>query len=167
MRTIYWDNGIVVTIDQSLLPQKLVHLKLKDCKEIAKIIKEMKVRGAPLIGVTAAFGLALAAYNSKARSREELIKELEASAGLLRSTRPTAVNLFWAIDRMLRTARATKGSVGHVSNAVVEEAIKMAGEDVEMNKAIAETVRHYWTMETPFSPTATLQANFSIYVTLD
>ncbi|MDH5770197.1 MAG: S-methyl-5-thioribose-1-phosphate isomerase [Candidatus Bathyarchaeota archaeon] len=136
MRTIYWDDGIVVTIDQSRLPQKLVHLRLKDCKEVAKIIKEMKVRGAPLIGVTAGFGLALTAYNSKARSREELIKELEASTGLLRSTRPTAVNLFWAVDRVLRTAHVTKGPVGHVSNAVVEEAIKMAEEDVEINKAI-------------------------------
>jgi len=136
MRTIYWDDGIVITIDQSLLPQKLVYLKLKECKEVAKIIKEMKVRGAPLIGVTAAFGLALTAHHSKAKSREELIKELEASAGLLKSTRPTAVNLFWAVDRMLRTARATEGSVGHVSNVVVEEAIRMAEEDVEINKAI-------------------------------
>ena len=136
MRSIYWDDGVVVTIDQSRLPQKLVHLRLKDCKEVAKIIKEMKVRGAPLIGVTAAFGLALTAYNSKARSREELIRGLEASAGLLRSTRPTAVNLFWAVDRVLRTAHVTKGSVEHVSNAVVEEAIKMAEEDVEINETI-------------------------------
>ncbi len=136
MRTIHWDDGFVVTIDQSLLPQRLVYLRLKECKEVAKIIKEMKVRGAPLIGVTAAFGLALTAHHSMERSREGLIKELDASAELLRSTRPTAVNLFWAVDRVLRKAYATKGSAADVSNAVVEEAIKMAEEDVEMNKAI-------------------------------
>ena len=136
MRTIYWKDGTVVTIDQSLLPQRLVYLRLRGCKEVAKIIKEMKVRGAPLIGVAAAFGLALTAYHSRERSREGSIKELDASAELLRSTRPTAVNLFWAIDRVLGKAHATKGSAAEVSNAVVEEAIKMAEEDVEMNKAI-------------------------------
>lgn len=136
MRTIYWDDGVVVTIDQSRLPQRLVYLRLKDCKEVAKIIKEMKVRGAPLIGVTAAFGLALTAYHSKARSKEELIDELESSARLLRSTRPTAVNLFWAIDRLLRVAHKARGPVDQVSRAVVVEALKMADEDVEVNKAI-------------------------------
>ena len=136
MRTINWDDGVVVTIDQTSLPQNLVYLRLKDCKEVAKIIKGMKVRGAPLIGVTAAFGLALTAHHSRAKSKEGMIKELEASAKLLKSTRPTAVNLFWAIDRVLRIAHVIKGPVGHVSNAVVKEAIEMAEEDVEINKAM-------------------------------
>jgi len=103
---------------------------------MAYAIKEMKVRGAPLIGVAAAMGLALTAFRSKARSRRELMEELEASAELLRKTRPTAVNLFWSIDRVLKKAYEVEGGVDEVKRLVVEEAKKMADEDVEVNKRI-------------------------------
>jgi len=136
MRTIEWEGGVVKTIDQSRLPHETVILKIESCPEMAQAIREMKLRGAPLIGVAAAYGLALTAYHSRATSREELLRELEESAGLLRKTRPTAVNLFWAIDRVLARARSTPGGVEDVARAVVEEANRIAEEDVEANRAI-------------------------------
>jgi len=136
MRTIEWRDGVVVTIDQTRLPNKEVFLELKSLQEVASAIKEMKVRGAPLIGVTAAYGLALAAYHSKAKTRENILKELEASANVIRATRPTAVNLFWAVDRVLKRAYETVGDHEAVRRAVIEEANRMADEDVEVNRRI-------------------------------
>jgi len=136
LRTIEWRDGVVITIDQTKLPTREVYIELKTCEDMAYAIKEMKVRGAPLIGVAAAMGLALTAFRSKARSRRELMEELEASAELLRKTRPTAVNLFWSIDRVLKRAYEVEGGVDEVKRLVVEEAKKMADEDVEVNKRI-------------------------------
>ncbi len=138
MRTIEWKNGVVITIDQTELPTKTVLLKMKKCSEVASAIKKMQMRGAPLIGVAVAYGLALTAHHSKAENREQLIKELEASAEELRRTRPTAVNLFWAVDRVMKRARETVGGVKAVAGAVVKEAKRMADEDVEVNRRIGE-----------------------------
>jgi len=136
VRTIEWKEGVVVTIDQTRLPHELVFIEMRTCREVAEAIKTMKVRGAPLIGVTAAYGLALTAHNSKAETREELIRELEASAEVLKRTRPTAVNLFWAVERVLRKAKETKGDVKSVAEVVVQEAVCMADEDAETNRRI-------------------------------
>jgi len=111
---------------------------MKGCRQVASAIKDMKIRGAPLIGVAAAYALALTAYNSKAKTKEELIKEIEKSASLLKKTRPTAVNLFWAVDRMVRKARENTGTAKTVAKAVIEEACKMADEDVEANRKMGE-----------------------------
>jgi len=111
---------------------------MKRCGEVASAIKEMKIRGAPLIGVAAAYGLALTAYHSKAQKREELIKELKESAEVLRKSRPTAVNLFWAVARIMERAEETPGNATAVAEAVVDEAQKMADEDVEANRKIGE-----------------------------
>ncbi len=101
----------------------------------------MKVRGAPLIGVVAAFGLALAALRSGARGAEGFLSDMEEAAGLLRSTRPTAVNLFWAIDRVLGAVREAAGrgaSVEELKRVAVEEALRIAEEDVELNRRIGQ-----------------------------
>ena len=101
----------------------------------------MKVRGAPLIGVVAAFGLALAALRSDATRVEDFLSDMEEAAGLLRSTRPTAVNLFWAIDRVLRAVRETAertASVEELRHVAVEEALRIAEEDVELNRRIGK-----------------------------
>lgn len=128
-----------MTIDQTLLPQKVTFLKLRTCQDVASAIKNMKIRGAPLIGVAAAYGLALTAFHSQTRTRRELIKQIEESAELLRKTRPTGVNLFWAVDRILKKLRGTSGSsVKSVVDAVVMEAQKMADEDVQINRKIGE-----------------------------
>ncbi len=138
MRTIEWKDGVVVIIDQTKLPNEEVWVELKNSSDVAYAIKEMQVRGAPLIGVTAAYGLALSAFHSKAEKREELLKELEETAKVLRKTRPTAVNLFWAIDRVMKRAHETVGTKEALAKAVVEEALEMADEDVEVNRRMGK-----------------------------
>jgi len=138
MRTIEWKEGTVTLIDQTKLPNETVWVKIADYKAMASAIKEMKLRGAPLIGVAAAYGLALTAFSSKAETREQLLKELEKSAEVLRKTRPTAVNLFWAINRVMKKAQETTGSKDALAEAVVAEAQKMADEDVETNRRMGK-----------------------------
>ena len=138
MRTIEWKDGTVTLIDQTKLPNETVWVKIADYKTMASAIKEMKLRGAPLIGVAAAYGLALTAFRSKAETREQLLKELEESAAVLRKTRPTAVNLFWAIDRVMKKAQKTAGTRAALAEAVVAEAQKMADEDVETNRRMGK-----------------------------
>lgn len=138
MRTIEWRDGVVITIDQTRLPNKTLFLKMRKCEEVASAIKEMRMRGAPLIGVAAAYGLALTAYHSKVEKREELMRQIEESAKVLKETRPTAVNLFWAVDRILKKARETFGDAKAVTKVVVDEARRMADEDVEVNRKIGE-----------------------------
>jgi len=137
-RTIEWRNGTVVTIDQARLPSETVILKMKNSGEVAEAIKTMKIRGAPLLGAAAAFALALTAYNSKAKNKEMLISELEKTAKTLKRTRPTGVNLFWAIDRILNKARSFSGNVEGLAAFVVEEAQKIADEDAMANRLIGK-----------------------------
>jgi methylthioribose-1-phosphate isomerase len=136
MRTIEWQNGTVITIDQTKLPHETVTLKITTIDEMAEAIKNLRIRGAPLLGAAAAFGLALNAYHSKANCASELLAELEDSANILKSTRPTAVNLFWAADRVLSKARDFYGSVKELKSLVVKEAQALADEDAEANRAI-------------------------------
>jgi len=119
VRTVEWKNGVVRMIDQRELPRRLVVAEFSDYREVAKAIREMVVRGAPAIGAAAAFGLALAARKSPARTREELLADLEEAAEVLRATRPTAVNLSWAIERMLARARSLEsGDVKEMARAL-------------------------------------------------
>ena len=138
MRTIEWQNGTVLTIDQTRLPHETVILKMKSCEEIAEAIKSMRIRGAPLLGAAAGYALALTAHYSKAKKREEIVKELEKAADLLRKTRPTAVNLFWAIERILTKAKGFSGNAKALAAAVVEEAKKIADEDAAANRLIGK-----------------------------
>jgi methylthioribose-1-phosphate isomerase len=137
-RTIEWRDGTVRTIDQSRLPWETAILEMKSCSDVAEAIKTMKIRGAPLLGVAAAFALALTAYHSKRKSRKELVQELEKAAEILRSTRPTGVNLFWAVDRILAKAREFSGSAEALAAFVVEEAKKIADEDAAANHMIGK-----------------------------
>jgi len=138
VRTIEWKDGVVVTIDQTKLPNELVFLKMEKCSDVASAIENMKLRGAPLIGVAAAYGLALTAFHSKAENKKDLIREIEESAEILRKTRPTAVNLFWAINRIVKKAHEISGDVKAVAKATTEEAQRMADEDIEVNRRIGE-----------------------------
>jgi len=96
----------------------------------------MKIRGAPIIGVAAAFGLALAAFSSKSGSKRGLVHDLKLSANQLRLTRPTAVNLFWAIDRVLERVRCGDGDVETLKESVLDTALGLAEEDLRANLAI-------------------------------
>jgi methylthioribose-1-phosphate isomerase len=131
--TVSWKNGSVVLIDQTKLPNKLVHVRCKDYREVANAIKKLVVRGAPAIGVTAAFGLALAAQASRAKALPELMTDLDTAFKTLRATRPTAVNLFWALERVMEKAKRAK-TVEDAKKAVLDEALKMSEEDVEVNR---------------------------------
>jgi len=138
MRTIEWRNGTVLTLDQTRLPHKTVTLEIKTCDQMAEAIKNMRIRGAPLLGAATAFALALTAYHSKANSKEKLLAELENAATTLKSTRPTAVNLFWAADRILKKARDFSGKAEELKSLVVREAQRIADEDAEANRAIGK-----------------------------
>jgi methylthioribose-1-phosphate isomerase len=131
--TVTWKDNSVVMIDQTKLPNKLEFVKCTNYEQVADCIRRLVVRGAPAIGVAAAFGLALAAAKSKASSQSELMNELETAFKTLRSTRPTAINLFWALDRVMKTARSQTG-VKVIKEAVLNEALKMAEEDVQANR---------------------------------
>jgi len=135
LRTVSWDRGGVKMIDQAALPTTFRRVRYTTPEGVAAAIKTMVVRGAPAIGVAAAMGVALAAVNSRARTKGEFIKNLNSAAELLRSTRPTAVNLFWGIDRVLSTAQEGS-SVDEARKRVVAEVKRMENEDVEVNRRL-------------------------------
>lgn len=138
MRTVEWDSGVVKMIDQRLLPGTFEIAEFTDYHEVARAIKEMYIRGAPAIGAAAGFGMALAAFQSDATDRLALLRDLEAAAEVLRQARPTAVNLFWAVDRMLRVVGDEDlASVDRVRDAILADAQALADEDVEINKRMA------------------------------
>jgi methylthioribose-1-phosphate isomerase len=135
MRTIEWDDGKVKMIDQQVLPQEFVVLEYDDYRGVADGIKTMKIRGAPAIGAAAAFGLALAVTQVTTNSRAELLAQFTQAADVLAQTRPTAINLFWAIQRMSEVANDPRWKTAQqLRDALVEEAQRIADEDVETNK---------------------------------
>ena len=138
MRMILWKNGTVLTPDQTKLPLEEVTLEIKTVDQMAEAIKMLRVRGAPLLGAAAAFGIALAAFHSKAISKEKLLAELESAAEIIKRQRPTAVNLFWGADRVLKKARSFSGTYQELKKEVINEAQKIADEDAEQNRAIGK-----------------------------
>ena len=124
------DNGLRM-LDQRLLPHETVYIDYSDYRKVAKAIREMVVRGAPAIGVAAAYGLALAAKESKAKTRAELLEDLEEAGGRLKEARPTAVNLAWAVERVLKYAHSQDiKEVSDLKEAILREAHAIAEEDV-------------------------------------
>ena len=138
-RTIEWldEKNQVRLVDQTKLPLTKAFIVTGSHERIAESIKVMEIRGAPAIGAAAAMGMALAALESNAETKKKLISDLETAAENL-NTRPTAVNLTWATNRMLQVARATEGDVESIINRLVEEAKEVAEEDVRMCRAIGE-----------------------------
>ncbi len=123
-------------LDTRLIPWEEVYRETTDYKRVAKAIKDMEIRGAPAIGVAAAYGMALAAYHAKASSVEDLMERLKEAYNVLRSTRPTAYNLFWALDRVMQRASKEAERVSDpvkVAEAVLDEAKAIHREDVEAN----------------------------------
>lgn len=126
-------------IDQGRLPNALEILTCRTHVDVAQAIKDMVIRGAPAIGVAAAFGLALAARNSSAQTPRDLLNDLELASALLKSARPTAVNLGWAVDRILRFTfyESASLSMEALRDRVLAEAQRLADEDVEINLRMA------------------------------
>ncbi len=125
-------------IDQRLLPETFTVVSYRSHAEVAQAITDMVVRGAPAIGAAAAFGLALAGFESRAQTVGELLSDLQAAAITLKAARPTAVNLAWAVDRILQSVlRFSGSSVDEIRAYILSEAQKLADEDVEINKRMA------------------------------
>jgi len=137
MRSVEWHNDKVRMIDQRLLPAELRLVEYENYREVARAIRTMVVRGAPAVGAAAAFGMALAAQESQARDRNGLLTDLRAAARVLSAARPTAVNLSWAVARLLRRAEAESDPIS-IPGALLAEAQALADEDVEVNKRLGE-----------------------------
>lgn len=139
MRTLEWSEqtNSLWMIDQRLLPGELRMVELRDHRAVAEAIRAMVVRGAPAIGAAAAFGLALAAQESRAERPFALLQELQEAGEVLRQARPTAVNLAWAVERVLQAARGAAGEGQDVRRRVLAEAQRIADEDVAINRRMA------------------------------
>src|SRR5215510_6865715 len=132
--TIEWKDDAVVMIDQRKLPGVEVYVTCKTAPEIAKAIKTMVIRGAPAIGVAAAMGIALGMRRSKATGTKQFATEFQKTCDVIAATRPTAVNLFWAVERMKRTFAdvAQRGcSVDEIKHRLEAEARRIHDEDVQ------------------------------------
>ncbi len=137
MRTVFWDyeSNTVKLIDQRKLPFEFEIAEFEDYSDVAMAIREMYVRGAPAIGATAAFGMALAAYQSSAKEKQGLLADLEIAAGILNSARPTAVNLSWAIKLQQELAQdQSLRTIDEVCSAILQSAQHIADDDVKLNR---------------------------------
>ncbi|MBW4640018.1 MAG: S-methyl-5-thioribose-1-phosphate isomerase [Gloeocapsa sp. UFS-A4-WI-NPMV-4B04] len=135
---VIWNEDSVLLIDQTRLPSEYTFVEISRCEDMAEAIKTMIVRGAPAIGVAAAYGMYLGAREIQTQDREEFLIQFEQVAQLLRSTRPTAVNLFWAIARMLRTAYETIGSIEQLKQILLNTAQTINAEDLQTCQAIGD-----------------------------
>ncbi|MFQ5543067.1 MAG: S-methyl-5-thioribose-1-phosphate isomerase [Nitrospiria bacterium] len=136
-KTVEWKEGFVRLLDQTRLPHEVIYIDCKDVEAVARGIKTLQVRGAPAIGITAAYGIALAAQQNAADSFERFYLQLLKDCDLLSETRPTAVNLFWAIDRMKETVQSIRDRpLSEIKKRLLMEADTILEEDIEMNHAI-------------------------------
>ena len=137
LKTVEWKNNSVVMIDQTKLPNSLEFVTYTDYNQVADAIRTLVVRGAPAIGVSGAFGLALAALQSDAKEKDELINYLEHAKKILFETRPTAVNLAWGLEKIILVAKKA-GTVEEIKKNVVEVAKQMADDDIKINMLIGK-----------------------------
>ena len=137
MKTIEWQENGIKILDQTRLPGEVRYRFLSSVEEVAEAIKRLEVRGAPLIGVTAAYGMALAAVKHSG-DRESLQEELIRSRDILINTRPTAVNLRWAVERMMQVYRASSLDLDAIRERLLAAAGRMAKEDLQQNRCIGE-----------------------------
>lgn len=141
IKTIEWKDEKLILIDQTLLPNEIVYEEFETVESVWDAIKVMKVRGAPAIGVTAGYGLYLGIKNAPENSFEEFYKVLKENIDYLTTSRPTAVNLFWALERMENKAVENKDvAVAKLKEVLREEAVKIHKEDEEINKNIGENL---------------------------
>jgi methylthioribose-1-phosphate isomerase len=140
VKTIEWNNGLVRLIDQTKLPYEVRMVDIKTYKEMGMAIKDMLVRGAPAIGIAGAFGVALGAQElGHITDKNDFFQQIKETGEYLISTRPTAVNLSWAVNRQLDFAESLKDKdVNTITKSLINNAIAMHDEDIEINKAIGK-----------------------------
>ena len=137
LRTVEWKDNSVIMIDQTKLPNELVFVKYTDYNDVALAIKKLVIRGAPAIGVSGAFGLALAALQSTAETIDGLRSDLHKAKKILFATRPTAVNLSWGLEQIMKIAEQGK-TVSEIRDNVIAKAKEMAEEDISINKKMGK-----------------------------
>jgi len=137
LRTVDWKDNSVIMIDQTKLPNELVFVKYTDYNDVAQAIRTLVVRGAPAIGVSGAFGMALAALQSKSETKEGLLSDLEKAKKILFETRPTAVNLSWGLEIIMEIAKQGN-SISDIRESVINKAKQMADDDVQTNKKMGK-----------------------------
>lgn len=139
MKTVVWEKDQVVVIDQRKLPQTLEYVRCSDYREVAGAIRDMLVRGAPAIGATAAYGMALAAGKFCDLERSEFLRRMEEASRELAATRPTAVNLFWALREIEGVIKKQKDRKPRdIYQEILKTAEKIAGDDIETNRRIGK-----------------------------
>ena len=139
IKTVEWTDEGVRMIDQRLLPTEEKYLMLRSCEEVADAIKLMVVRGAPAIGVSAAMGLALGTMQSVGTAVPDLEEDFDYFCDIMSKTRPTAVNLFWAIDQMrnaMAACRRDKLSLAATQQALIKRAQEIYRADIEANESM-------------------------------
>jgi len=137
IQTLEWTDSGVRFIDQTKLPTEETYVTCRTCEQVADVIRNMVVRGAPAIGVSAAMGIALGVKNAKAETTGELKQEFDRCCDLIGKTRPTAVNLFWAIRRMQDKFESLRiRPLPQIRQALIEEAQRMHAEDIAANQAM-------------------------------
>ena len=137
MKTIEWKDNSVIMIDQTKLPNSLEYVTYTDYNKVADAIRTLVVRGAPAIGVSGAFGLALAALQSDAKEKVQLIQDLETAKKILFETRPTAINLSWGLENIMSVAKDGE-TVDQIRTSIVETAKRMAEDDIQINMSIGK-----------------------------
>ncbi len=139
LQSIKWENNTVYILDQRLLPDKVVYIKCIHYEQIARAIENLSIRGAPAIGIAAAWAVAVASLSSNASSAEELLSELNPVFKRLINTRPTAVNIKWAVERMQNLIKNNLFlPISELKNRILEEAMKIQEEDIKINRQIGE-----------------------------
>ncbi len=136
--TIRWLGNAVEILDQTLLPQKETYITLKNPNDLVEAIKKLRIRGAPAIGVAAAMGIALGAKQIRYSNLEDFVAKLTGIADLIASSRPTAKNLFWAVDRMMAVAKKAGVDPKEITAELEREALKIYDEDIETNRKIGQ-----------------------------
>ncbi|MDD2671009.1 MAG: S-methyl-5-thioribose-1-phosphate isomerase [Syntrophales bacterium] len=137
IRTVFWDRGAVSLIDQKALPNEEKYLVCRDYREVCAAIRDLTVRGAPAIGVAAAMGIALGVSSLPQNKPVEMRRAFNSICGEFAATRPTARNLFWAIERMKRRFEELSGQpVEAMKSGLIAEAIRICEEDIEINRKI-------------------------------
>jgi len=137
LKTVEWKDNSVIMIDQTKLPNVLEYVTYTDFNQVADAIRTLVVRGAPAIGVSGAFGLALSALQSNASEKDDLISFMENAKKILFETRPTAVNLAWGLEKIMKIAKESS-SIEEIKNNVVEHAKKMAKDDITINMTMGK-----------------------------
>ena len=137
LKTVEWKDNSVIMIDQTKLPNSLEYVTYTNYNQVADAIRTLVVRGAPAIGVSGAFGLALAALQSNAKEKDQLIQDLETAKKILFETRPTAVNLAWGLEKIMKITKDDK-TVDEIRTSVIETAKQMAKDDIQINMSIGK-----------------------------